>query len=184
MSVFQSKGHHTYFVYGSNMNPSQIDCRCGKPARLGVARLADHRLAFFGHSTTWDGGEETVMSHSGEEVWGVLYRLSFPEADRLDEWQGVRSDGSGPYFLFPVFVVTVQGESLAALIYRKDVGGLSTLASDGQRDFIVAGAVAQGLPETYVEHLKRLAVKKAAYPVPRAESGWRGLLSSVCHACG
>ena len=184
MSVFTSKGHHTYFVYGSNMNPELIFSRCGSPEPLGVARLADHRLGFFGHSPIWDGGEEVVVPQKGEEVWGTLYRLSFPEADRLDEWQGVRSDGCGPYFLFPVFAVDLGGVSHAALLYRRDHCGVPSLPSDAQRDYIVVGARAQGVPAAYVEHLQKLPVKKASYPVPRTESRWRGLLSSVCRACG
>lgn len=183
MSVFHRKGNHTYFVYGSNLNPELFVDRCGTPETLGVARLADHRLGFFGHSATWDGGEEAVVPHSGEEVWGVLYRLSFEEADRLDERQGVRTDGCGPYFLFPVFVLDLNGVSHAALLYRKDVCGESGLPSHEQRAYIVAGARAHGLPEAYVNKLMSLPAKKAAYAVPRAESRWRNLLSSVCRAC-
>lgn len=184
MSVFQSKGHHTYFVYGSNMNPEQIFRRCGSPEPLGVARVADYRLSFFGHSATWDGGEEAVVPHSGAEVWGMLYRMSFREADLLDEWQGVRTDGCGSYFLFPVFAVGLDGVSQAALLYRSDLMAKPCLPSDAQRDYIVAGARAQGLPAAYVECLQGMPAKKAAYPVPRDGSRWRGLLSSVCRACG
>lgn len=184
MSVFQSKGHHIYFAYGSNMHPEQIAERCGSPEVVGIARLKDHRLAFFGHSPTWDGAEEAVVPQEGEEVWGVLYRLSFAEADQLDAWQGVRADGCGPYFLFPVFAVDDGGVSHVSLLYKKDSCGTAGLPSQEQRAFIVAGARAQGLPEAYVDRLLSLPAKKAAYPVPRSESRWRNLLSSVCRACG
>jgi len=184
MSVFQSNGHHTYFVYGSNMNPAQIADCCGSAVPIGVARLANHRLAFFGHSAMWDGAEETVVPQPGEEVWGVLYNLSFSQADRLDEWQGVRPDGAGPFFLFPVFAVDLQGVSHAALLYKKDYCGEPGLPSDAQRDNIVVGARAQGVPEEYVDLLRGIPVKKASYPVPRAANRWQGLFSAVCRACG
>jgi len=184
MSDFQSNGCHTYFVYGSNMNPVQVADRCGSPESLGVARVAGHSLAFFGHSATWDGAEETVVPRAGGEVWGVLYRLSFSEADRLDDRQGVRTDGAGTFFLFPVFAVDLQGVSHAALLYKKSFCGEPSLPSDAQRDNIVVGARAQGVPAAYVEHLRGLPAKKASYLVPRAESRWHGLLSTVCRACG
>jgi len=184
MNVFQSKGHHTYFVYGANMNVEQLASRCGSPEPLGVARVADHRLAFFGHTAVWDGGEEAVVPQPGAEVWGMLYRMTFEQADRLDEWQGVRSDGSGPYFLFPVLAVDREGASHAAMLYRKDVCGEPARPSDAQRDFIVAAARAQGLPDGYVERLKGLEAKKAGYPVPALGEGarWRAVLR--CLGCG
>ncbi len=184
MSVFQGKGHHTYFIYGSNMNPAQIAERCGTPELLGVARLTDHRLAFFGHSAIWDGGEETVVQQPGEEVWGVLYRMAFSEADRLDESQGVRLDGCGPYFLFPVFALDLHGVSHAALLYKKDFCDEPSLPSDAQMAFICASAVAQRLPSDYIGRLERVDTKKARYPVPRREGRERNFFASLCRGCG
>lgn len=184
MNVFQGQSHHTYFVYGSNMDPDQIAQRCGSPERIGVARVADSQLAFFGHTAVWDGGEEAVVHAEGEEVWGTLYRLTFDQADQMDEWQGVRADGSGPYFLFPVLAVDLQGVSHAALLYRKDMQGDQTSPSDGQRDFIVAAARAQGVPETYIEGLSGLPVTKAKYRVPKIGGldRWRSIFR--CTGCG
>lgn len=184
MSVFPSQNHHTYFIYGSNMHPEQIARRCGSPERIGVARVAGHRLTFSGHTTVWDGGEEAAEPCAGEEVWGVLYRLPFEQADKLDDWQGVRADGTGAYFLFPVPAVDVHGVSHAALLYRKDVCGTPALPSDGQRDFIVAAAQMQGVPDGYLARLKALEVKKARYPVPRLEGRRRWLSAFRCHDCG
>lgn len=184
MSVFQRQTHPVYFLYGSNMNPEQIASRCGAAEPLGAARLADFRLAFFGRSAVWDGAEEAAVPQEGDEVWGALYRLTFEQADRLDEWQGVRPDGCGPYFLFPVDAVDLHGHSHAALLYRKDFCGEPGLPSDAQLDYIVAGAVAQGLPDAYVERLRSLPARKASYAVPRKDTPRRGLLSIRCSGCG
>jgi len=184
MSVFQGQSHHTYFVYGANMHPEQIARRCGSPERVGVARVAGHRLAFFGHTSVWDGGEEAAEPCEGEEVWGVLYRLPFEQADRLDDWQGVRADGTGAYFLFPVLAEDVHGVNHAALLYRKDVCGAPALPSDGQRDFIVAAAQAQGMPDGYLAYLKSLEVTKARYPVPKLEGREHWFSALRCRSCG
>ena len=65
-----------YFAYGSNMNLQQIRSRCSRPVALAVARLANHRLAFYGHTNIWDGAMETVEPEPCHEVWGVIFRLS------------------------------------------------------------------------------------------------------------
>ena len=75
---------------------------------VATARLADHRLGFYGYSPIWDGGLETVLPAPGREVWGVVYALSFSDADSLDTWQGVRLNGTGTYFHYPAEVTDGQ----------------------------------------------------------------------------
>lgn len=185
MNVFQRQSGHLYFLYGTNLHPELIAARCGSPAPLGAARVVDFQLAFFGHTAVWDGGEESAVPQAGGEIWGGLYRLTFEQADRLDDWQGCRPDGSGPYFLFPVSAVDVNGTSHAALLYRKDTCGSSLLSqpSDAQRDFIVTAARAQSLPDAYVAKLERLDSQKAHYPVPKLDGSerWRSVFR--CQGC-
>ena len=57
MSTKKRRPDMFYFAYGASMNETQISARCHKPKAIAIARLADHKLAFFGHSETWDGGE-------------------------------------------------------------------------------------------------------------------------------
>lgn len=184
MNVFQRSDHHLYFLYGANLDPVKLADRCGKPNRVGIARLANSRIAFFEHTTVWDGGYETVVPQAGSEVWGVLYLMSFSEAERLDAWQDVRTDGCGAYFLFPVNVEDDRGVRRAALAYIKDRCGEPSLPSDAQMNFIVQCASQQGLPRTYIERLTEMKTRKAGYPVPKNECSARNLLSSVCHECG
>jgi len=184
MSVFQRSDHNLCFLYGANLDPAKLADRCGKPSRLGIARLANCRIAFFEHSAIWDGGYETIVPQAGSDVWGVLYRMSFGEADRLDAWQDVRSDGCGAYFLYPMTVEVDGGVRCTALIYIKDRCGEPGLPSDAQMKFIVQSAARQGLPSAYIERLTGLETRKAGYPVPKHECSARNVLSSVCHGCG
>lgn len=181
MQAFTKNAHQVYFLYGSNAHPKQIAARCGRAERLGAARLADHRLAFFGHSGVWDSGEETVTESPGDEVWGVLCRLLTADADELDAWQGVRADGSGPYFLSPVTVRTADGADIAALVYRKDFCGEPALPSQELLNYLVEGAVTQALPIAFVERLRGLTSQAARYPVPKCASS--ALLRLSCQGC-
>jgi len=185
MNAFQPSDHQLYFIYGSNMNPAQMAARCCKAEVVAVARLADHRLAFFGHSGVWDSGEETVIRHAGDEVWGVVYRLSFADADALDTWQDVRLDGSGSHFLCPVDVTDTGGTHYQALIFKRDVCGEPQCPSEPYLAHLVAGAVAHGLPPDYLERLKGTESRKAVYHVPRKELSDRAFLfNRACTGCG
>lgn len=174
-----------FFAYGANMRPKQIEARCHKPVVLGLARLPEHRVAFFGQSTIWDGGEETVVPEPGQEVWGVLYKLSFADREQLDSWQDVRLDGTGPYFHYPAKVIDERGETRTILLYKKESEGLPRRPSQEYLEFIVQGAQERGLPAEYVERLRRIKAKPASYPVPRYGKGARLLpLASGCTDCG
>jgi len=185
MSPFQPSDHPIYFVYGANMNPAQIAARCSKPEVLAIARLAGHRLAFFGHSGIWDSGEETVIRQPGEEVWGVVYKLSFSDAEALDTWQDVRLDGSGAYFHYPSHVIDANGVGYPVTLYKKDASGEPQLPSKEYMAHIVTGALRHGLPVDYIERLKRIETKSAGYPVPRKDLSDRAFLfNRACTGCG
>jgi hypothetical protein len=147
--------------------------------------LADYRLAFFGHTRVWDGGEAAVIRYPGDEVWGVVYKLSLSDADALDAWQDVRLDGSGTYFLCPVDVVAADGVRYRALIYKRELCNEARRPSDAFLDYIVSGAIAHGLPAEYIEWLKRIEASKASYPVPRKDLSDRTyVLTHACTGCG
>uniref|UniRef100_I2Q3U8 AIG2-like family protein n=1 Tax=Desulfovibrio sp. U5L TaxID=596152 RepID=I2Q3U8_9BACT len=156
-----------YFSYGAEMLDSRIRSRCASPKVVATARLADHRLGFYGYSPVWDGGLETVLPALGQEVWGVVYALSFSDADSLDTWQGVRLNGTGAYFHSPAEVTDAQGTAYAVLVFKKDVLGEPTPPSRPYLDAILAGACQHALPPRVIETLQAVPARPAAYPVPK-----------------
>ncbi len=155
-----------YFAYGSNMNLQQIGSRCSRPTVVSIARLADHRLMFYGYSWTWDGALETVEPMIGAEVWGVLFALSRLDWERLDDWQGARMDGCGMYFHSPITVMDQNGYTVGARMYKKDINGIAQDPSREYLEYIVRGAAENGLPAGYIEALMKRTARKAAYSVP------------------
>ena len=121
LEVPWTQSERYYFAYGSNMNAEQMQSRGARPLSVVVAKLPDHAIAFHGYSKTWDGAVETVVSAPGHEVWGVIYKLTFSDANSLDSWQDVRLDGTGAYFLFPTSVIDTEGRAQSVLLYKKDV---------------------------------------------------------------
>ena len=174
-----------YFAYGSNMNKKQIHARCAHPKTVAVARLPHHQIGFFGYSRTWDGAVETVIPVPGQEVWGVIYDLRFSDRDRLDVWQDARLDGTGAYFHYPSRVADMEGNTHTVLFYKKDRLDSPQRPSLEYLDFIIQGAMEQGLPASYIEGLRRIASKNASYHVPQQRNFGRELLLEIdCSQCG
>ncbi|MBB5046032.1 hypothetical protein HNR60_000774 [Rhodopseudomonas rhenobacensis] len=182
MLAFGEKSHHLYFMYGSDMNPAQLAQRCYTPKPVAVARLPGYRLGFYGRSGCWGGGEETLVEAPGEELWGVVYRLSFYDGERLDSWLDVRLDGNGPYFHWPAEVIDVNGVSHWTLLYKRAMLGIQEPPTDAYLAHIVAGALAQGLPADYVAQLSAIPTVPSADGMPINDPRQRAI--SVGAACG
>ena len=167
MKKANKESNHLLFAYGSNMNPRQIASRCFKPEACAVARLPGHELAFFGSSRRWDGGEATVIPKPGEDVWGIVYKLTLTDSERLDSWQDVRLDGTGAYFHYPTAVLDARGIEYPVLIYKRFLSGAPSSPSEEFMTTVISGAVSHGLPPAYLEKLKSIATVKASFPAPR-----------------
>lgn len=177
--------HTLFFSYGTHLLPSQIESRCTKPEVVARARLPDHEIGFFGYSKVWDGGVISVFAAPESEVWGVVYRLTVGDSNRLDTWQDVRLDGTGSYFHFPAEVFAEDGTSYRVLLYKKNMLGEATLPSLPYLDTIRQGAECRNLPEKYQASLLARAAKTPSYAVPRRGTFDRSLLVDVmCPDCG
>lgn len=183
MRDFYSRSYQLYFVYGSNMNNEQITSRCLNPEVFAIARLSNYKIAFFGYSKTWDGGEESLIREPGEDLWGVIYKLSFSDADRLDAWQDVRLDGNGSHFLYPTDVVDTEGNNYPVLLIKKDMLGKPKKPTEEYLSYIVSGALFHVLPPEYIEKLKKIETKKASFPVPKKSKFDRSILANLSCDC-
>ena len=173
------------FAYGADMLAAQISERCSKPVLLAVACLADHSLGFFGHSDIWDGGVETVVPVPGQELWGVIYELTFMDEQRLDVWYDARLDGAGAFFHYPARVLDTAGQPHTVLLYKKDILGSPSQPSRQYLEVIIQGATERGLPAAYIDGLRAIPAKDAAYPVPLRSDFQREIrVVTSCSECG
>ncbi|MGE4319498.1 MAG: gamma-glutamylcyclotransferase [Deferribacterales bacterium] len=161
-----SRDYRVYFAYGPDINQKYIRSRCFGPEILAVARLSGYRLSFYGNSQIWDGAQETLERSEGDEVWGVVYKMSFYDGYELDSYQDVRLDGAGPYFHYPVTVEGTDGQMYYPLIYMKNLTGDEKPPSREYMDVIIRGAEEMGLPPEYIKSLKKIETKSASYAVP------------------
>lgn len=175
---------HYYFAYGSNMNLAQMKQRCLSPKVLDIARLPGYKVEFYGDSAIWDGAQETVVPDLGSEVWGVLYELQFFDCEQLDVYQDARFDGTGPYFHYPVDVIHREQGIFDARIYKKNILQEAKLPSAEYLNFIVQGAIEQGLPAEYITLLQNKKTKPASYAVPLVQKSKFSYMNAICGDCG
>ncbi len=98
-----------YFAYGANLSRAHMRLWCASSQPVGLASLADHRLAF----RFW----ADVVPSPGDEVPGALYRIAAADLESLDEYEDYPA-------LYERVRVTVRTESgpADAFTYRMRPG--------------------------------------------------------------
>ena len=111
--------------------------------------LKDWRLTFGGEDVGFEGALATVVEHSGEHVFVVLYDVPDSDEQALDGWEGA---ALGVYRKIRVRIATLDGDVLAWLYVLDDYeGGLPSARYLG----ILADAVEKaGAPDDYVKELR------------------------------
>jgi gamma-glutamylcyclotransferase (GGCT)/AIG2-like uncharacterized protein YtfP len=83
----------TYFAYGSNMEPKQMNKRLEHCVAVkGIARLDGYRFGYWGHSSNWSlaGTADITQSDNDHDyVLGVLYERSNQDFESLDKYEHV-----------------------------------------------------------------------------------------------
>lgn len=79
----------SYFAFGSNLSPKQMQKRCGAVGPPRPATLDAHRLVFAGASRNWNGaGVATIVPEPATVVHGAIYEMDDDALERLDRFEG------------------------------------------------------------------------------------------------
>ncbi|XP_077772486.1 gamma-glutamylcyclotransferase isoform X4 [Podarcis muralis] len=165
---FQSFGNESisYFAYGSNLLRERIMLRNPSAVFLTLAQLLDYKLAFGSHhgkpSSSWHGSTATIIHSPGDEVWGVVWRMSPTDLPSLDRQEGVEQ---GIYIPIEVTVQTQEGKTLKSRSYQMTDYVLG-LPSPQYKKVICMGAKQNGLPVDYQKKLDSIQTNDYAGPVP------------------
>lgn len=174
-----------YFAYGSNMNADTFAGRRGvRWLRAAPALLRGWRLALDKPSLLGNGeGMATVVRDEAAHVWGVLYEIHLADLEAVEFSEGVRI---GHYERVAVEVEAgpAWGEGPAAAVeavtLASDERDASILPTTRYLGVLVDGAVANGLPAEWIDHLRSMP---AVEPTPEGEAvrnaflqgfDWRG----------
>ena len=86
-------------------------------------------------------------------TWGVAYRITVTEADRLDRSEGVPH---GVYVRRDVTIATPHGRSIGAFTYESVHRAVDRKPSPRYVDLLLRGARHHGVPAAWIEYLEGL----------------------------
>jgi cation transport regulator ChaC len=142
------------FAYGSNMSLPRITSRVPSARPIATGHVRRRRLAFHKRSVDGSGKADAVATGRFDDLlWGVVYEVSHPEKTILDEHEFL---GIG-YDEHRVQVHSAIGQ-LEAWIYvaRPEAIDSSLRPYSWYLDYLIDGAMAHGLPESYLAQLRRV----------------------------
>ena len=161
---------YRYFAYGSALSRRHIGewaAEHGVDARLFArgmpAILHGYRLVFDVESRFWGGRVANLAQDKDATVHGVLFEIPLPAKDAVLRKEGVATGLSEEIDVF----VDAGGKRLAAkaFVARPEKRGEPGPASGRLLDYLIEGAQERGLPDSWVDHLRKQAAD-APQPAP------------------
>ena len=154
-----------YFAYGSNLDKDQMAVRCTSARYIANACLKEYRLDFTRFSKTRGCAVADVVEEDGSEVWGVIYEISEEDCNELDECEGYLSstykdDNAYNREIIEVFENCDLDKPKKVSIYIANQEPNPGYPSREYQDHILKGARHFNLPESYIEMLEQVKIKK------------------------
>ena len=106
-----------YFAYGSNLDLPQMEKRCPTSELISKGSLSDYRLTFNTYSTGWGGGVADVIQDKGSNVWGLVFKLSDMDLERLDRYEGYHKNQASLYKRWQTIINTPKGHISDVWVY-------------------------------------------------------------------
>uniref|UniRef100_A0A3B4AAQ2 Uncharacterized protein n=1 Tax=Periophthalmus magnuspinnatus TaxID=409849 RepID=A0A3B4AAQ2_9GOBI len=168
ISFMETSSTFLYFAYGSNLLKERLTLKNPSATVHCVARLKNFRLVFGNHkgraSERWHGGVATIEHSPGDEVWGVVWRLSVADLESLDSQENVTLGAYSPVELS----VRTRGEDLSCRTYIMN-SCVYAPPSPQYLKVIVMGAAQNGLPQEYQDKLRAIKTNMYEGPLPVME---------------
>ncbi len=141
-----------YFAYGSNMHDSAFrERRRMRPLEWRVGRLGGHRLRFnLVGMPKGRSAPANICVDNGEEVWGVLYRITRRQMVWLNLSEGIPG---GMYQPTWVRAEDLDGNAIDAMTYVASGHAVDGRPSVRYIRLLREGARAHGLPAPWLKLL-------------------------------
>ena len=144
-----------YFAFGSNMHDDVFRKRRRmRPLEWRVGRIKDYRLRFnLEGRPRGKGAPANIEPCPGEEVWGVMYRITWRDLVRLDSTEGVPGGAYRRLWLAAEDVGKRHIEVAAYSAQGKETDGNPSLR---YINLMREGARAHGLPRHWATRLEQV----------------------------
>ncbi|MFY4729873.1 gamma-glutamylcyclotransferase family protein [Nitrospira sp. BLG_2] len=152
-----------YFAYGSNMLTRRLRAPKRAPSAMpvGTGFVQGHRLTFDKVST--DSSSKCSMEKSAnpaDRVYGVLFEVSLSDSRSLDD-----TEGAGRGYRNGLIQVVTPDAVKTAVTYFATERDPHRRPYSWYKALVLEGALEHGLPEAYVQALRRVA----SQPDPNVE---------------
>ncbi|KAK0463914.1 Butirosin biosynthesis, BtrG-like protein [Desarmillaria tabescens] len=143
-----------YFAYGSNLWREQMNLRCPENNFLGVGLLKEWRWIINGR-----GYANIVPSKTGDDVYGLLYKINGVDEKVLDLYEGIPT--SYQKKILPVMILGTDNKDntmINCLVYVDTERVLDSIPKDeyiGRMNKGITDAVKEGVPKNYVDKYLR-----------------------------
>lgn len=138
-----------YFAYGSNMSAEQMGLRVPHGEHTGIGVLKDYRIGFTRRGSYRSGGVASVVPALGSRVYGVVWRVTAPELEMLDE-----EEDPSAYRRRPATISLLDGKRIPVHVYEAIPEGGVFPPDRGYLDLIIAAAESADLPTEYIDKLR------------------------------
>jgi gamma-glutamylcyclotransferase len=141
-----------YFAYGSNMHAGTfVEERRIRPLGSRVGRINGYRLRFnFDGRPIGNAAPANICPNAGQEVWGVLYKITRRDLLHLDLIEGVPGRGYRPMWLN---VEDLDGRTVTGVAYIANCREKDGIPSFRYISLLRNGARSHGLPEQWIRFL-------------------------------
>ena len=157
-----------YFAYASDLLESRIHVGGGPSAKfVAIGKVLGRKFVYSQESKVWKGGVADIVPESeNSAVWGVLYRLKKSDEATMDKQKGINK--ADPLYEKIKINVLVNGQSTPtiattyAIVSSKRVK-TGVAPSIQYRDCLIRGAIQQGLPNEYIDFLRKIPDNGSTY---------------------
>ncbi len=155
-----------YFAYGSNMLEEQMRVRCGNEnyEKFGYGYINDYELAFTRKSTNWcNMGVADLIYKKGVKTYGRIYKINEIARNKLDCCEGFKEKKNkksitNAYYREDNILIYAErlGKEIYACCYFAIRQADFIQPSKEYLDVLIKGANECGLPNSYIEEIKKI----------------------------
>lgn len=140
-------GKYRYLAYGSNLHPLRLQKRVPSARLLGTSTLPGRELRFNKKSDV-DGSGKCSINIADNTVYVAVFEILIAEKVRLDEIEGL-----GKGYEQETICLAEYGDCLT-YVANPEVVIEQNPPMDWYKEMVVAGCLANGFPEQYVNNIE------------------------------
>ena len=128
--------------------------RCPSSELISTGSLPNYRLTFNRFSSGWSGGVADVVQDQDSKVWGLVFKISDTDLERLDRYEGYHKDQTSLYERWKAIIDTPNGQIYDVWVYTVVEKQKFVQPTSEYLQIIKDAAVKWNFPKIYQETLE------------------------------